>query len=318
MLTLFIILMWSFLPAHASSQAYPTKPVEVIVPFAAGGTIEIATRIINNVMSELLGQPVVIITKPGAGGAIGADYVAKAKPDGYVILSSSNSANVVSPAININTPYTINDFRAIGQYAKVNNILIIPGTSEFKTAQELIKYAKENPGKLTYGTGGVGATTFMCAELFKKATGIKVEHVPFKGDANSVTAVAGGHVDFCFVTIGGALGQLDAKKIKALAVFGSKRDPQLADVPTVSEIGYPKATFQPWLGYFVPKGTPEPIVSKISSTFNKMTESPSVKEQLKNVGCTIEYVDGKELQRRIEEEYKIYRELAVEGNFLIK
>lgn len=182
----------------------------------------------------------------------------------------------------------------------------------------MVNYAKENPGKLTYGTGGIGATSFMFAELFKKATGIKVVHVPFKGDNPSVTALAGGHVDFSAVSIVGALSQLDAKKVRALAVSGSKRDPQLQDVPTVGEVGYPNATFLAWQAYFVSKGTPQPIVEKLSAAFRKAYDIPSVKESIRKMGFIPEYMTGEELQKKIEREYKIFRELAEEGGFLVK
>jgi len=312
------IVYLSLFPSFVFSQAYPTKPIEVVVPFAPGGSVEIGSRIMNAPMSEFLGQPMAIVTKPGSGGAIGADYVAKAKPDGYTILSSSNSANVVSPATNLNTPYTINDFKAIGQYGTINLLIGVNSASEWKTALELIKYAKENPGKLNYGTGGIGATTFMFAELFKKATGIKVVHVPFKGDAPNATALAGGHVDFSSVSVVGALSQLDAKKIRALIISGPIRDPQLPDVPTVAEIGFPAATFLPWQGYFVPKGTPQPIVEKLAAAFKKSFETPSVKEAIRKMGFVPEYLSGEELQKKVEREYKICRELAEEGSFLVK
>lgn len=314
---IFFIFSLSF-STSVFSQTYPTKPIEVIVPFAPGGSVEMGTRIMNNMMAEFLGQPMVIITKPGSGGAIGADYVAKAKPDGYTILSSSNSANVVSPAINANTTYTIYDFQPIGQYGTLSLLLALKSTSSWKTAQELIRYIKDNPGKLTYGTGGVGATTFMFAELFKKTAGIKIEHVPFKGSGPQIIALAGGHIDIGFVDIIASLGQIDAKKIRVLAVSGTQRDAQLPDVPTVSEIGYPDATFLPWQGYFVPKGTPQPIVEKLFAAFRRAIENPAAKESFRKIGFDKDYVSGEELQKRIEKEYKICRELAEKGGFLVK
>jgi tripartite-type tricarboxylate transporter receptor subunit TctC len=305
-------------PASGTAQTYPARPIEVIVPFAPGGSTEIATRVLIASMSETLGQTMVLVTKPGSGGAIGADFVAKAKADGYTILSSSASANAVGPAINLNTPYSINDFVPLGRYGTINVLLFVSTAGKWKTAGELFEYAKANPGKLTYGTGGVGATTFMFCELIKKVVGFKADHVPFKGETLAMTALAGGHIDYGSSALVGAQSQLDAKKIRALAVSGPKREVQLPEVPTIAEIGYPGASLLPWNGLFVPKATPKPIVDKLSHALRKAVETPSVRSALEKMGFAPNYLSGDELQKVIAQDFKTFRQLAEEGGFLVK
>ncbi len=305
-------------PSGSAAQTYPTRPIEVIVPFAPGGSTELGTRALITSMAETLGQPMILISKPGSGGAIGADYVAKAKPDGYTILSSSASANGVAPAINLNTPYSINDFVALGRYGTINVLLFVAEGGRWKTAKELFDYAKANPGKLTYGTGGVGATTFMFCELMKKVVGFKAEHVPFKGETLAMTALAGGHIDYGSSALVGAQSQLDAKKIRAVAVSGPKREVQLPDVPTIAEIGYPGASLLPWNGLFAPKATPKPILDKLSQAFRKAVETPAIRSSLEKMGFVPDYLSGDELQKVVEQEFKTFRQLAEEGGFLVK
>ena len=315
--------MWSavFILSLASSglsQTYPNKSIDLIVPWAPGGSIESGSRIMKTGMEKYLGQPMVLVTKPGSGGAIGTEYVAKSKPDGYTMLGSSNASNAVAPAVNLNTPYTVDDFIPIGQYGVFNLVLVVNVNSQWKTAKDLIDYGKSNPGKLTYGTGGVGAITFLFAELFKQVTGIKADHVPFKGSGPAVTAVAGGHVDFASSDVVASLSHLDAKRVRALVTSGPKRDPQLPHVPTISEVGFPESTTLVYTAFFVPKGTPKPIVEKLSETFKKVATDPQVGESLKKVGFIPDYEAGEEVQKKLVKEFKIFRELAEKGGFLTK
>ncbi len=304
--------------APTDAQNYPTKAIEIIVPFPPGGSVEQGTRPIIAAMSEILGQPIILTSKPGAGGALGAEHVAKARPDGYTILSSSNSANVAAIATNLNTPYSVNDFAPLGQYATLSLIIGISGNSPWKTAQDLIREAKNNPNRVTFGTGGVGAGTHLFCELFNRAAGIRVSHVPFRGDSPAVTALAGGHVGFACASVVGSLSQLEGKLIRAVAVSGAKRDPQIPEVPTVGELGMESAKFQPWMAFFAPKNLPQPILAKLSDAFRRAIETPSVKEALTRSAFNVEYADGAVVQRNAESEFRVLRQLAEEGGFITK
>ncbi len=304
--------------SHLFAEDYPTKPIEVIVGFAAGGSIDTGARIIGNAMQEYLGQPLVAIQKPGAGGAIASEYVAKAKADGYTVLCSSVGPDVIVPAMNLNIPYGIDDFISLGAHGTLSLIISVKPSSEFRTINQLVKYGKENPGKLTYGTGGVGAPTMVFVELLKKAAMFRAEHIAFKGGVPSVTAAAGGHVDFASADIIATLPLLESKKVRAILVSGSKRDPQLPEVPTVIEAGYPEANFEVWQGFQIAKGTPQPIVKKLSEAFKRAVNKPSVQDSLRKVGFIPGYIGGEEIQRRMKVEFKTFRELAKDVGFLIK
>lgn len=313
-----VFFILSFSNYNTFSQTFPSKPIEIIVGWPPGGSIDTGARIVSNAMKESLGQPFIISIKPGAGGAIAAEYVARAKPDGYTIVCSGVGPNVIVPAINLVIKYGIDDFIPIGAHGLSTLLFCVKSTSQFNTIQDLIKYGKENPGKLTYGTGGVGAPTHMFAEVFKKVTGIKAEHIAFKGGVPVTAAAAGGHIDFGSSDIVATLPQLDAKRVRGLVVSGTKRDSHLPDLPCFVEIGYPEASFDVWQGFSVAKGTPQSIVKTLSEAYKKAVNNPSVQESLYKAGLLPGYISGEELERRMPKEFKLFRELAEEGGFLTK
>lgn len=250
-------------PAHAG--AYPEKPIRMIVPFPPGGATDVVSRLIAKSMSDNLGQTIIIDNRGGAGAVIGADAVAKADPDGYTILSSTAGVHVVNPAIYRKLPYDpVKSFTPVGQIISAPLAMVVITSSPFKTAQEVIAYAKAHPGKLTYGTAGNGTSLHQSGEMFKEATGTDILHVPYKGAGPAVNDFLGGQVDIMFSYVGSMLPQVKAGKVRMLAIGTPKRMAILPDIPTVAEVsgrvGYDSDT---WTGLAVPAGTPPEIVKRL-------------------------------------------------------
>ncbi|AZS77225.1 MULTISPECIES: tripartite tricarboxylate transporter substrate binding protein [Achromobacter] len=269
--------------AHAAG--YPDQPITLVVPYSAGGGADNAARIIAQGMSEVAGQSVVIENKGGASGAIGASYVARAKPDGYTVLYDA-SAFAINPALR-KLPYDVKkDFIPVSQAISVPNILVAAPGSAFNNLPDFISAARANPGRYTFASYGPGSLAQMAAELLKKDAGIDVVHVPYKGGAPAIVDVMGGQVDVYFANAASSLNYVSGGKLKALAVSSAKRMPELPKVATVGEAGIKDFDVSEWNGFFLPAGSDPAVVAKLQDLVQKALARPDTREKLGKLGLT--------------------------------
>src|SRR6478672_8709473 len=269
----------------ANAQGFPDRAIHFVVPFTAGSGTDIIARTVAEPLPRALGQPIIIENKPGAGGTLGAAQVAKGAPDGYTLLVHS-AGHVANPAIYPNLPYdTLKDFVGVTPLASLPNVLIVSPSKGWKTVQDLVQNAKANPGKLNYGSAGIGSATHMNAEIFRQSAGFDAVHVPFKGTPEAMTETATGRIDFFFAPLSSALPLIKDGRLQALAVGTAKRSPLLPNVPTTLEAGYPNSEYIFWVALLAPAGTPKPVIDRLNAEALKALASPEVKEKLAVLGA---------------------------------
>lgn len=268
-----------------SAGAQSTQPIKLIVPFAAGGPTDIAARIIAPRLSASLGRPVVVDNKVGATGAIGAEFVAKAAPDGNTILFGTSSIMGANPAITPKLPYDpIKDFAPVGLVATIENVLVVHPSVPANNVEELIRYAKANPGKLFYGSSGLGSTYHLGAELFANQTGTLLTHVPYKGQGPAAQDLLAGHIQLMFDSFNSAYPNIKSGRVRALGIASAKRHAELPDLPTIQEQGVNGYLTTIWVAFFLPAKTPKASVDKLSVELIKVLQSPEVKESFAKLG----------------------------------
>jgi tripartite-type tricarboxylate transporter receptor subunit TctC len=273
--------------APIRAQDYPSRPVKVIVPFSPGGAVDGPMRVIAQELSKRLGQQVVVENKPGAGATIGADLVAKAPPDGYTLLLASQT-NAISATLYPKLPYdAIEDFAPISLIGREPGVLVVNPRMPVTTFQEFIAYVKQRPGKIDYASSGNGSGQHLFAALLASSAGLKMNHIPYKGSGQATTDLLGGQVQVSIPGTAGMVGHIRAGKLRALAVTGSTRSPQLPDVPTMMESGVPGYEAYVWMGLFAPKGTPLPIIERIHRELMQALASPEVKAYMTTAGIEI-------------------------------
>jgi tripartite-type tricarboxylate transporter receptor subunit TctC len=272
--------------AGALAQSYPNKAVRMVVPFAAGaGSNDIMARLIAQRLSDSFGQQVVVDNRPGASGIIGTDIVAKAQPDGYTVLMMSLT-HTVNPSLFSKLPYdTVRDLVPVTMVASAPLMLVVHPSVPAKSVAEFIAYAKANPGKLNFGSGGPGTTPHLAGEMLKTMAGIQVTHIPYKGGAPALADLVGGQIQFMLENIPGTLPFAKAGKLRALAVTDLKRSPLLPELPTLDEAGLKGYQIVGWNGLFVPAGTPQAILNKLHAEVVKALARPDVKERLATMGA---------------------------------
>ncbi|MBU3720830.1 MAG: tripartite tricarboxylate transporter substrate binding protein [Burkholderiaceae bacterium] len=276
------VMGWLSLGAHA---AFPDKPVRIVIGFPAGGPLDQHIRLLSTRLAASLGQPVVIDYKAGAGGTIGAQFVAQSAPDGYTLLLANTGTMVINPAIYTQKPYeTLRDFAPVARTAQQALALIVNDKVPARTLKELIQYAKANPGKLNYGSAGNGGISHLVPEMLKVETGISMVHVPYKGTAPAFTDLMAGHVDFMADSIPQAVNHLKDGKIRVLAVTSNRRNPALTAVPTVLETGVATLDVVGFYGILAPKGTPADIVRRLSQAFKDSLEAPEIQKTMADQG----------------------------------
>ncbi len=249
-------------PAHA--QEFPTKPIKLIVPFPPGGPNDIIARVVGAKMTELLGQPVVIDNRGGAGGVLGTDAVAKAEPDGYTIAITSAGALAISKSLQEKLPYdTLKDLKPVTLVAKVPELLVVANNVPAKTMPELLALAKAKPGQLNFASTGPGSMPHLAGELFKTSAGIDIVHVPYKGAAPAVNDIVGEQVQMVFLDIPVLLPQVQAGKVRPIAIGSRERVPSLPNVPTTAEVGLPQIEAENWYGMVAPAATPPAVIAKL-------------------------------------------------------
>ena len=269
------------LPADALAQSYPSRPVRLVVPFPAGGTTDILARAMAEKLSGALGQQFVVDNRPGAGGNIGSDIVAKSQPDGYTLLMGTVGTHAINPSLYPKMPYDhVKDFVPVVLVAGVPNVLVVNPTVPAKTVAELIALAKEKPGTINFASSGNGTSIHLSGELFKLLAGVQIAHVPYKGSAPALTDLIGGQVQIMFDNLPSALPHIKGGKLRALAVTSSKRAPALPDLPTIAESGVAGFEASSWFGILAPAATPRDIVQRINAEANKALHAPDMREKL--------------------------------------
>jgi tripartite-type tricarboxylate transporter receptor subunit TctC len=270
----------------ALAQSYPSRPLRIVVPFAAGaGVLDIMARLVGQHLGAALGQQVVIDNRPGAGGIVGAEVVARAEPDGYTLLMG-NTALMVSPYLYARLSFDpLADFVPVTMVNAAPLLLVVNPSVPVHSVQELIAYAKAHPGQLNYGSGGVGSTPYLATELLKSMTGIDVVHVPYKGGAPALADLMAGQLTFMIENVPGTLPLVKSGKLRALAITSAQRSPLVPDLPTMAEAGVTDYEMVGWNGIFVAKGTPTDIVARLSATLEKVLALPDVKEQITSLGA---------------------------------
>ena len=269
----------------AFAQTYPSKPVRMVIGFAPGGANDTLARLISPELNKALGQTVIVDNRPGAGGTVGADIVAKAPPDGHTLLLGSTGTNGIAPSLYTKLPYDqMKDLAPVSLVARSANLVVVNPSLPVKNVRELVALAKSQPGRMNYASSGVGSTLHLAMELFKSMAGVDIVHVPYKGDALALADVMVGNVHMSLLPIPPALPQAKAGKIRILAVSSGKRMSTLPDVPTVAESGVPGYDFSSWYGVFATGGTGKEIVERLAQEVGKAVALPQVRSQFATQG----------------------------------
>lgn len=281
-----ILLAAATLAPVAHAQGYPEKSIRLVVPWPAGGGADAVGRAVAQALTTELGQTVYVENVAGAGGNIGTQQFIRSAPDGYILLLATSSTNVANPYLYKKTGFEpVKDFTPVASVALIPSVLVVPAASKFKSPQEIIAAAKAAPGKLAYGSGGVGASAHLAGELFKSVAKVDITHVPYKGSGPALTDVMGGQLDFMFDT--GAFSHIKGGKIRALAVAADKRQPSIPEVPTFDELGIKGMVMNAWYGVAAPAGTPAPIVMKVNQAVNKALTSGDLAKRLADIGAEV-------------------------------
>ena len=302
----FLALLVLVAATPAAADSWPAKPIKAVVPFGAGSATDIIPRIVFEQLQQQLGQSIVVESRGGAGGTIGALQVVKSDPDGYTWLVHS-SAHTVAPALYPNLPFNAEtDLVPMSMIGSAPNVLIISPSKGIKTIDDFVAYGRANPGKLNFASLGVGSAVHMSAERFRASAGYDATHIPFKGGAEALTEVIAGRVDYYFCPIATALPHIREGKLLALAVSSRTRAPQLPDVPTTLEAGFPDSDYTLWVGILGPAGTSKAVTDKLNAEMKKALASPILKEKLDKIGVQTMPMTPEEFGALIKSELKTY------------
>jgi len=278
---LLAVLFLAFAATPAAAQTYPSKPIRILIAQAPGSATDVISRVVANRLQELLGQPVVIEARPGAGGVVGTEAAARSAPDGYTLFMANNSTHGSNPALYAKLPYdAVGDFAPITLVAKVPYVLVVDPALPAKNVQELIALAKSRPGKMNYASAGNGSTHQFCAELLKSTAGVDIAHIPYKGSPPGVAAVLAGEVQMMFANLTDIGSQLKSGRLRPLAVTVSSRAPLIPEVPTLAEAGLPGFDIGSWFGLLAPAGTPAPVIARLNAETVQVLGRDDVKATL--------------------------------------
>ena len=307
-------------PDPALAQAYPNRPIKIVVPFPAGGPTDGMARIISDRLGTVLGQSIIIENRGGgAGGSVGAKVVASADPDGYTILLTPGGSLTTGPAVHKNLGYDpLKAFVPVGLVMETPQAVSVHPDLPVKTMAELVAYAKANPGKISFGSQGFGVGPHLMLELFKLEAGIKMTHVPYRGTAPMLTALLTGEVQLAIDPTTTSLTHIQSGKIRPLAVASATRTPALPDVPTTVEAGYPKLVSPFWLGVVAPAGTPPAIVAKLNAAFREALGAPETRDRLANFGAEAKIGTPEEFGKLIANELALWQGVVRDANITVE
>ena len=301
----------------AMAQAWPARPISLIVPFPAGGTTDVLARAVGVELSKSLGQPVLIESKPGAGATLGADFVAKAKPDGYTLLMGAVH-HTIATSVYKKLPYDFQkDLLPITTVALVPNVLVVNATMPAKNVGELLALAKASPGKFTFGSAGNGTAHHLIGAQFETLGGVQLLHVPYKGSGPLVTDLLGGQITMSFDTITPVLPHIRAGKLRALAITTNKRSPALPDVPTLDEAGLKGFNLGTWFGVMAPAGTPKEIVTRLNTELVKIIRAPDFKKRMDDIGAEPIGNTAEQMGQQIKEDTERFAKLVKDAKVTI-
>ena len=302
-----VFMMCSSMPAPA--QDYPTKTIQIINPFPPGAVTDIVARLLAPKMSTLLGQQVVIVNKPGGGGAVGIQAARDSAPDGYTILVTPPPI-VLIPIVNKNSGFAMKDFVPLTLATSSPNTTVVKGDAPWKSLEDVIAEAKKNPGQLTYGSAGPGTTPHFIGELVKLKTKIDMTHVPLGSESAAATAVLGGHVNIAFLTLGTTRSHIEAGTMRALAVASNRRLKDFPNVPTTVEKGFPELNLKIWVGFFAPAKTPPAIAKRLASAMGEALKDPEVVALIEKAQALVENLGPQEAAKFLAEEERKWSEVA--------
>jgi tripartite-type tricarboxylate transporter receptor subunit TctC len=272
----------------ASAQSYPSRPIHLVVPFPAGGNTDIYARAIAQKLGELLGQRVLIDNRPGAGGSIGGQFVARSAPDGYTLIAGTTSTFGIGPNLYRKAPYDpVRDFTPVILTSLAQNMLVVHPSVPARTVPQLIALARAHPGKLNFASAGVGSSSHVAGELFKSLAKIEMTHIPYKGTTLAVIDLLSGHVDMIFDSLATALPPVRAGRLRALAVTGARRFELMPELPTVSEAGVPNYEVSAWIGILAPAQAPRDVVMRLNGELNKVLQMPDIRKTWADQGAEI-------------------------------
>ena len=299
-LPLLVLAACALAGSAAAQEPYPSRPISLVVPFPPGGVADLTARPVAAAMEKALKQPVGVVNKTGAAGAVGMQFVATSKLDGYTLLLALSSISIIPEADKLfgrPPAFTVDQFAPVALISADPTILVVRAESPWKTAKEFIEDAKKRPNQISYSSSGIYGTLHMAMELLSHAAGIKLRHVPYAGAGPALTALLGGHVDALASGPSVVLPQIKAGKLRALAGWGEKRVAALPDVPTFRELGYPEAEFYIWAGLFAPKGTPESVLAKLREAARAGVADPDFKAAMDKLETPIAFKQGAEFQK---------------------
>jgi tripartite-type tricarboxylate transporter receptor subunit TctC len=305
------------LPAARAQAAFPSRPLRLVVPFPAGGTTDILGRIVAEPLGRRLGQPVVVENRPGAGGGIGADAVAKADPDGHTLLMTTIGTAAINYGLYPSLPYKASDLAAVTNVAEVPNVFIAAPQLQANTLAELVALAKRKRDGLTIGSSGNGTSLHLTGELLREAAGIELIHVPFRGSAPMLTEVIAGRVDVAVDNLPSSLGHIRDGRLKALAVTTARRSPALPDVPTTREAGFPQVDAVAWFGIQAPSRTPPALLDRIATEIRAVLQDPAVRARIAEQGGEPIGNSPAEFEAYIQREIARWAEVIRKGNITV-
>jgi tripartite-type tricarboxylate transporter receptor subunit TctC len=275
-------------PLLAFGQAYPSKPIHLICPFPLAGAVDIASRATAHELTKILGQPVTVENRPGAGGNLGGAEAARAAPDGYTVFMTTSGIQAINPALYAKMPFDPNkDLAPVAPLVSLNNVLVLHPSVPAKSVKEVIALAKKDPGKWTYASSGNGTSIHMSGAMFTQMTGTDLLHIPYKGSGPAVTDLLGGQVHMMFDNIPSSLPHIKSGKLRALATTGAKRDPALPDLPTLAEAGVPGYESGVWFGLSVPAATPREVINRLNAAAVQTTKAPEFVKRMTELGYNI-------------------------------
>ena len=313
----FLLVLLLTLPLSAAAQ-YPQRAIKMIVPFPPAGATDVVGRIVAQKLTERLGQSVVVENRPGAGGSIGSDLVAKSAPDGYTLLMATSSTHSIGPALQ-KLPYDpIRDFAAITHVANVPNVLVVSPKLPVGSVRELIAYAKARPGQLNFASSGIGTIVHLNAELFKMLAGVDIVHVPYKGTALSIPDLANGSVAILFDSLASVMPHVKSGNARPLAINAPQRSPLLPDVPTLAEAGMPAFDRYTWFGMFAPAGTPPEVVRRLQAEVAAALKATDLRERFDAVGAEPVGSSPEQFVERIRSDTVRWAEVIKAGNVKVQ
>lgn len=302
----------SALPAWAQAPRYPSRPINLVVPFAPGGSVDIAGRAIAERLGKQLGQTLVVDNRAGAGGAIGSSFVAKAAADGYTLVVTSQTTHVVNPVVTPNLTYNaVDDFAPITLIERLSNVLLVSADLPVKTFEEFVAYVRANPGKWNYASSGIGSVAHLSMEVLKSRLGLSIVHVPYKGAGSALNDMLAGMVQVTWNNLTSNLANITNGKLRALAVAAPKRLPQLPSVPTFDELKLPELNLTSWAGVAAPAGTPEPVVKRLFEGMRTVLSDPATKQSWEARGAILpEILTPAQYKDEIAQRIQFFRNLV--------